>query len=211
MKNTFLFLFPLLFILTLSRCNSSEEETVAIGDQVWMKSNLNVDHFRNGDPIPEAKNASEWKSAGMNKEPVWCYYDYDPKNGEVHGKLYNWYAVNDSRGLAPEGFKIPSNDDWNTLAEYLEGTDVAGKKMKNNTGWPNNGNGNNESGFSGLGGGNVKASGGFRQLESMGQWWSATEKDESDAYYYGLRECCDDLDDKRDQKTNGFSVRCIKE
>ena len=77
---------------------------VKIGDQIWMVENLNVDKFRNGDIIPEAKTNEEWKKANENKQPAWCYYGNDLTYGEKYGKLYNWYAVTDQRGLAPEGY-----------------------------------------------------------------------------------------------------------
>ena len=83
-----------------------------IGKQYWTTKNLNVSRFRNGDPIPEAKTKDEWIQAGIKKQAVWCYYDNDFKNGTKYGKLYNWYAVNDPRGLAPEGWDIPTDDDW---------------------------------------------------------------------------------------------------
>lgn len=92
---------------------------VAINNQVWMTENLNVDKFRNGDPILHAVTDEEWKKAGENGEPAWCYYDNDPVNGEKYGKLYNWYAVNDPRRLAPEGWKIPSDEDWTTLTDLF--------------------------------------------------------------------------------------------
>jgi len=108
-------------------------KTVTIGTQVWMKENLNVSSFRNGDPIPEAKTEEEWKKACENKQPAWCYYENKATNGAKYGKLYNWYAVNDSRGLSPQGFHVPSDSEWTTLGEFL-GAD-AGKKMKSKSGW----------------------------------------------------------------------------
>lgn len=107
---------------------SGPYKTVTIGTQVWMKENLNVSTFRNGDPIPEAKTDEEWKAAGDAKQPAWCYYDNDPNNGAKYGKLYNWYAVNDSRGLAPEGWHVPTDQEWTDLIGFLG--DDAGKKMK---------------------------------------------------------------------------------
>ena len=108
-------------------------KTVTIGTQVWMKENLNVSTFRNGDSIPEAKTEEEWRAAGDAKQPAWCYYDNDPKNGEKYGKLYNWYAVNDSRGLAPAGYHVPTDEEWSVLIGFLG--DDAGKKMKSTSGW----------------------------------------------------------------------------
>ena len=92
---------------------------VKIGQQVWTTENLNVDKFRNGEIIPEAKSEEEWIEAGDNKKPAWCYYNNDPSNGTKYGKLYNWYAVNDPRGLAPEGWHIPSDKEWDVLTNYL--------------------------------------------------------------------------------------------
>jgi uncharacterized protein (TIGR02145 family) len=111
--------------------------TVSIGSQVWSSKNLDVNTFLNGDLIPEAKDYREWHGANWNKKPVWMYLDFNPENGKKFGKIYNWYAVNDSRGLAPSGWRIPSFRDWATLVkynngkEYLEGygdniSDVAG-------------------------------------------------------------------------------------
>jgi uncharacterized protein (TIGR02145 family) len=108
-------------------------KSVKIGTQTWMTENLNVERFRNGDLISQAKTNEEWERAGKNKQPAWCYYDNDPKNGAKYGKLYNWYAVNDPRGLAPAGWQLPSDAEWTTLGDQL-GND-ASKKMKSTSGW----------------------------------------------------------------------------
>ena len=84
--------------------------------QVWMTSNLDVNKFRNGDPIPEVKSTEEWLKAAENKQPAWCYYDNNPANGSKYGKLYNWYAVSDPRRLAPFGYHIPSNEEWTSFS-----------------------------------------------------------------------------------------------
>ena len=78
-------------------------KTVKIGGQEWMAENLNVSKFRNGDIIPHAKSNAEWKAAGEKKQPAWCYYENDPSNGVKYGKLYNWYAVRDPRGVGTTG------------------------------------------------------------------------------------------------------------
>ena len=113
----------------------SYAQTVTIGTQVWMTKNLDVATFRNGDPIPQAKTDEEWEKAGENEQPAWCYYNNDPANGAKYGKLYNWYAVNDSRGLAPSGYHIPSDAEWTRLTDFLGGEKVAGPKMKSKSGW----------------------------------------------------------------------------
>ncbi len=168
--------------IILSSCGDDDSvepnktNEVTIGTQVWMTKNLNVDTFRNGDPIPEAKTDEEWKKARDNKEPAWCYYDNDPANGAKYGKLYNWYAVNDTRGLAPEGWKVPSDEDWSRLTDFLGGDSIAGIKMKSTDFWVSiNGesdNGTNESGFSALPGGYRPTNGTFNFRRSDGVWWS---------------------------------------
>ena len=107
---------------------------VVIGTQTWMSKNLNVDRFRNGDLIRHAVSASEWEDAGGNGQAAWCYYENKPENGDDYGKLYNWYAVNDSRGLCPTGWHVPSDKEWTTLENDL-GSSAAGGKLKSTTGW----------------------------------------------------------------------------
>jgi uncharacterized protein (TIGR02145 family) len=96
-------------------------KTVVIGTQMWMAENLNVDRFRNGDTISEAKTKEEWTTALENKHPVWSYNDYDSINGKKYGKLYNWYAVNDSRGIAPEDWHVPTELEFVNLINELGG------------------------------------------------------------------------------------------
>ena len=120
----------LLFIAIVSISSFGFAQTVTIGSQTWTTKNLDVATFRNGDAIPQAKTDEEWKAAGRNKQPAWCYYENDPKNGTKYGKLYNWYAVNDARGLAPAGWHIPTDEEWTVLSTFLGGGEVAGKKMK---------------------------------------------------------------------------------
>jgi len=124
----------LLFLVIFSVSNSFGQ-TVTIGTQVWSTKNLDVATFRNGDPIPQAKTEEEWEAAGDNKQPAWCYYENNTANGTKYGKLYNWYAVNDARGLAPTGYHIPTDEEWTALSTFLGGEDVAGKKMKSSSGW----------------------------------------------------------------------------
>jgi uncharacterized protein (TIGR02145 family) len=192
--------------------SDDEYESVQIGDQVWMKRNLDVSYFRNGDPIPEAITDDEWKKAGEESKPAWCYYDNDPENGKIYGKLYNWHAVNDPRGLAPEGWHVPSDDEWEKLVGFLGGKEVAGGKMKTTgtTYWESSNNGaTNESGFSGLPGGYRFTYGSFHQVGIHGFWWPSSE---SDAYYAWLRSLyCNNAQVYRysSRKSGGFSVRCL--
>ena len=168
MKNT-----ALLFIAFLVILSFGFSQTVIIGTQTWTSLNLDVAAFRNGDVIPQVKTNEEWEVAGNNKQAAWCYYDNDPANGPKYGKLYNWYAVNDPRGLAPAGWHVPTDEEWTVLSTFLGGEDVAGEKMKSSLVWSENGNRNNISGFSGLPGG--CRAGDFNNVGSLGYWWSALE------------------------------------
>ena len=186
-------------------------EVVKIGNQEWMAKNLDVSTFRNGDLIPEAKKGKEWETAGNDGKPAWCYFDNDPENGEKYGKLYNWYAVNDPRGIAPTGWHVPSDAEWTQLTDDLGGEDIAGTLMKSREGWKKKGNGTNESGFNAVPAGGRYDDGTFSSLKEYTYWWSATETDSSLAWYrYTGFE--DDLAPRYyyDKRT-GFSVRCLKD
>jgi uncharacterized protein (TIGR02145 family) len=110
---------------------------IKIGNQTWSIKNLDVSTFCNGEIIPQAKTDEEWKRASNDKKPAWCYYNNDLKNGAKYGKLYNWYAVSDSRGLAPTGWHIPTDEEFNELISFLGGNNQAAQKLKSNNGWAN--------------------------------------------------------------------------
>ena len=94
---------------------------IKIGNQIWMNKNLDIDQFRNGEIISQAKSLEEWKNFGMSEQPCWCFYNFDPSNDEKFGKLYNWHAVVDKRVLAPIDWKIPNRSDWMKLDKFLGG------------------------------------------------------------------------------------------
>lgn len=190
----------------------SQDLSVTIGNQVWMIKNLDVATFRNGDPIPEVKTDEEWKVAGENQQPAWCYYDNDPANGTKYGKLYNWYAVNDARGLAPKGYHIPTHAEWTTLTTYLGGENVAGTKMKSTSGWYYNGNGTNEIGFNGLPGGDRNSLGAFNYVGRGGYWWSSTEDSADYAWFRNLSYSNGNVSSyDYYYKGGGFYVRCLRD
>ena len=124
-----------LFSLILLLSFTIKAQDVTIGTQTWTSKNLDVSKFRNGEVIPLAKTDAEWVLAGQNKQPAWCYYENKTANDTTYGKLYNWFAVNDARGLAPKGYHIPTDAEWTTLTDYLGGESVAGTKMKSTSGW----------------------------------------------------------------------------
>ena len=102
-------------------------QDVTIGTQTWTSKNLNVGTYRNGDKIPQVQDKNAWAKL---KTGAWCYYENKAANGTTYGKLYNWYAVNDPRGLAPFGYHIPTEAEWTLLTNYLGGDDKSGAKMK---------------------------------------------------------------------------------
>lgn len=199
---------------TTTNHDTTEKDTtnkITIGEQVWMVENLNVDKFRNGDPIPEAKTEDEWKKAGDEKKPAWSFYNVNPDNGRPYGKLYNWYAVNDSRGLAPKGWRIPSDKDWSILTDFLGGESVAGIKMKSGKFWSESEGGTNESGFLALPGGCRNSFATFDQIGDYAYWWSSSENG-TNAWYRFLEP--DNGYVGRSgfgNKGNGYSVRCIRD
>ncbi len=185
--------------------------TVKIGTQTWMSENLDVSTFLNGDQIPEAKTVEEWKSAGANRKPAWCYYN----NNDENGKLYNWFAVNDLRGLAPKGWHVSTRDDWAKMITYLGGDDIAPNKLIDGTGWKRNIAGNLESGFAGLPGKWRTGEGIFTDTFESGSWWTSSYKNYIDAatlytLYYADGISSMDLSGQGSDKKLGASVRCVK-
>ncbi|MFT7086569.1 MAG: hypothetical protein ACJAV5_002298 [Vicingaceae bacterium] len=203
-------------------------KTLEIGEQVWMTENLNVSTFRNGDTIQQSRTAEEWKNANENKIASWCYYNNDSTNGDKYGKLYNWYAVTDSRGLSPEGWHIPTNSEWSILIDSIEpqpildtanhdymGIDNFGvncaPKMKSKEGWIWEMNGNNESGFNGLPGGFRSQNGEFFSIGGVCNWWSSDEGNIYNGICRQLTIESDNLVHIENNKGDGHFVRCVKD
>ena len=183
-------------------------QDVTIGTQTWTSKNLNVSTYRNGDKIPQVQDKNAWAKL---KTGAWCYYENKTANGKIFGKLYNWYAVNDPRGLALKGYHIPTHEEWTILSDYLGEESEAGTKMKSITGWKNNGNGTNTSGFSGQPGGGRDANGDFDDIGASGDWWSSSESNTVYAWCRYLYSNNDFVTSYGSYKRNGFSVRCIKD
>jgi uncharacterized protein (TIGR02145 family) len=199
--------------------------TVTIGMQIWMVENLKVSKFRNGDPITQLSDSAQWGSIWSNpvKQAAWCYYNNDSSNNSIYGKIYNWYAVSDSRGLCPVGWRIPTYFDLVDLSNYLGDYATSGAKLKatgtlqSGTGLWNepNAGATNETGFNGLPGGSRGIEGAFFNpwslLGTVGTWWTSTEAQPTDScyfylksnntYFYSYNIC---------YKENGLSVRCMR-
>ena len=207
------FVLCLLSQLTFSQANSDSVKTVTLGTQVWMQENLSVTNFKNGEAIPIAKNAKEWQEAYKLKKPMCAYYEFNEANAATLGLYYNWYAVNDPRGLAPEGFHVPVTDEWKKLQEYLYETFKVDdpKVVKKQKTWKGS-KATNETSLSFIGNGLMDYTGVGRYKNTHMYLWTAnplTPKNEgfhvyltpdSERFLYGFN-----LD-----LTNGMAVRCIK-
>lgn len=204
-----------LFCLLIVSCTSSEKsaetiKSVQIGNQIWTTENLNVTTFRNGEPIPEAKTQQEWVQAGEKGQPAWCDFNNDPAQANKFGKLYNWYAATDARGLAPEGWHVPSDEEWTILSNQLGGDAAAGVKLKSQSTWTS-GAGNNSSGLNVLAGGGRGGTSQFKGQGSVAVFWSTTPKSRSFAYYRVVHATKTGFYREDDDKMSGFAVRCVKD
>ncbi len=203
---------------TLTFCNgwprwtNNGECSVTICSQELMIYNLDVSNYRNGDPIPHVTDPLVW--IGLTTG-AWCWYNNDSATyASTYGKLYNWYAVNDARGLAPTGWHVPTDAELTTLETCLGGYSTAGGNMKETgtTHWtsPNTG-ATNSSGFTALPGGYCNYAGTFYYIGSFGRWWSSTEFSSVDAWDRNLNYNNGNIDRYLTKKSVGFSVRCLKD
>lgn len=189
--------------------------TVIIGEQVWMVENLKTTRFRNGDPIPYVSDISQWDTLTSG---AYCYYDNDISNAATYGNLYNWYAAADTRNIAPAGWHAATDSDWLSLVTFL--SNLVGfnrsDRMLIEDGteyWLNNNyppGELNETGFTALPGGKLGQNG-FENINEDGYWWSTTEYYPSNTYYWRIFIGYWGIERKSDIKTNGFSVRCVKD
>ena len=209
---------------------------VTIGKQIWMAENLNVTHFRNGDLIPQAESPIQWTNANRKKQAAWCYYSNSVAMGERYGVLYNYYAVIDSRGLAPVGWRIPSVKDWKNLFEFICNTkssqspcitfegwryDVA-DKLKSIDFWQDgvgdsytiNGKGSDEYGFRALPGGSrwgtvELGTAEFSNAEKTGQWWAVNKVNDPPKIVQMWYSTAAEITNLTFDNY-GLSVRCVK-
>lgn len=182
--------------------------TVIIGHQLWMVENLRATHYRNGDPLYKAMNYSDW-SIRNNSAGAFCSYNYDDANAAVYGMLYNSMATIDSRNVCPEGWHLPSMDEWRTLRDFLGGNEVAGGKMKEagTDHWLMLTGSSNSSGFTGLPAGSCH----YDEFDGMGKltyFWSDPKEESTVAL---LNEYESLVGTTNKPPATGFSIRCIRD
>lgn len=186
--------------------------TIKIGSQIWMTKNLDVTHFRNGDTIIQAKTDKEWLECSKKQIPAWCYFKNNEKNKEKYGLLYNWYAVNDPRGLAPKGYKIPNEDDWNKLINSLGGEMVAAPKMRYGKIWEDSLLITSSKGNFGA------VTSGWRKhtdekiefINNGSYWWSSSSQTPKISWTRYLVIKAKEVRSYCYDKGSGLSVRCLK-
>jgi uncharacterized protein (TIGR02145 family) len=209
--------------------DGNDYPSIIINGQEWMQKNLAVTKYRNGDPIPTGLDDTQWVST---TDGAYAIYDDEVSKNSTYGKLYNWYAVHDGRGICPTGWHVPSDVEWTTLINYLDpnasGGDslpnVAGGKMKstgtiqNRLGlWDSpNEQATNKSGFSGLPGGKrddepQMVFGTYLFVDNYAGWWSNTEYGVTSAWFRSLSYEYSYVFRGEDNKRNGFSVRCVRD
>lgn len=179
-------------------------KTVKIDDQLWMAENLNVTHFRNGEEIPTGKSSTDWQSMSEAGKPMWCNQANDPEMSKKYGRLYNWFAVNDPRGLAPKGWHVASDSEWKKLTDFYGGEVSAAMKMRT-TGSPG------EPGFAGLPGGACKGDGTYYSYGTTGLWWTSSEVNSQYGWMRLLNYKYCNIYSLDESKLYGFSVRCVKD
>jgi uncharacterized protein (TIGR02145 family) len=186
---------------------------IGIGGQIWMASNLKVSRFRNGEEIPEVSDYTGWNSMVSAAR---CSYNNDVSVSSVYGYMYNWYAVKDARNIAPEGWHVPTDDEWDELIDWIGGEDSAGVKLKeagfDHWSYPNEGAAN-ETGFTAFPGGWRLNMGYFYDLNTRGYWWASTNEYLPASFAHATCLYSDSLksDGLAVIKQFGLSVRCVKD
>ena len=218
----------LLILLFFSGCTESNppdnqpeipENGIKIGEQIWMKENLKVKIFRNGDPITESKSVVDWIRLYNEKKPAWTVYLWESNSESLYGVIYNYYAMVDPRGLAPESWRIPTSTDFSNLIEFNGGSISAPKKLMSKELWIEN-PGNNESGFNATPGSEIWIGGTFGFRNEYVGYWTKSKSVSGNPITFGIsclpsqRVAFSDnepLDRLINEQKAGFYIRCIKE
>jgi uncharacterized protein (TIGR02145 family) len=195
---------------TVKDVDGNKYKTVTIGTQVWMAENLKTTRYNDGTPIPLVTDYEEWAALTT---PAYCWYNNDSSHKEVYGALYNWYAVNTAK-ICPEGWHVPSDEEWIELRNYLGSFRFVGSDLKE-TGtshWKSpNADATNKSGFTALPGGLRSFNGSFSYIGIAGYWWTATEYTSTNVHFWNLRYKNSDLFTYIADKPNGLCIRCIQD
>ncbi|MEE2918898.1 MAG: fibrobacter succinogenes major paralogous domain-containing protein [Bacteroidota bacterium] len=197
--------------------------TILIGEQCWFAENLRSENYENGDAIPANLSDSDWQNTTFGAVAVYgegssdCYTDTPDGDAcdetwslNEYGRLYNWHAVDDARGLCPSGWHVPTDEEWTVMTDFLGGVSVAGGQMKTTYGWYDGGGGTNSSGFSGLPGGNFHYYGYFYLAGSNGGWWSSSPFEDR-AWFRVLNDNYESVGRYFNSPQFGFSVRCVRD
>ena len=209
------------FSMNVVDIDGNAYQTVAIGDQDWMKENLKVTRYRNGEPIPNITETAKWTTLTTG---AFCWMQNDTTNRVTrYGALYNWYAVSDPRRICPTGWHVPTDAEWQVMERFLgmtfaeadetvkRGADQ-GLQLKDSTGWVKDGNGTNSSEFSGLPAGiRLAESGEFHNIGADACWWTNTEEDAWNAWMRNMYYYYNSIYRIPDLKASGFSVRCVRD
>lgn len=191
-------------------------KTVVVGEQTWMAENLKTTRYATGDTIPNVVNKEQWLNL---TDGAWSYYKNEEKFNDVYGKLYNWHNVVDDRNVCPNGWHVPSDEEWKILADFIINNGHEGKEgiaLKSIQGWNNydglSGNGTDDFGFGALPGGNRNINGNFSHLGKNGYWWSTSEHaNPVNAWSRYLYSNNSNIMNYEDFKNYGFSIRCLQD
>ena len=236
MKNLILLLLLALSFGTVTDIDGNIYETVQIGEQLWMAENLKVTHYNNGDEIANITDYTEWNNLSTD---AYSIYDNEPSNADIYGNLYNWYAVDDNRGICMDGWHVPTHDEWTALERYIcseisnntncfdefpydpftqggLGSSEGGHLKEAEGGyWENYDGATNLSGFTGLPSGAREITGlGFSEdfgLSSWGWYWTATQYNSNNSWYRTIRSNYSFVGRYHGLKTRGSSVRCLSD
>lgn len=196
-------------VQTIKDIEGNVYKTISIGSQVWMAENLKTSKFRDGESIPNAPDNAQWHNYST---AAFCYYNNEASHQNTYGKLYNWYAANDTR-LCPAGYRVSTNADWEQLISFIGGGAMAGAKLKESgtSHWLSNPGSTNETGFTALPGGYRQADGVFDLMGNVGQWWTSTEQSGNYSWSKAIFGSESLIYSSAEEKKAGYAVRCIKE
>lgn len=197
-----------LFVSFMVACNYKDKKAECAVYKKWQRNNLNVRTFRNGDSIPYVEDSALWAVADY---PACCAYNNHLPNADTFGLLYNWYAVSDKRGICPNGWRVATAQDWDTLVKAYGGDTIAGKHLKGTSHWlPSQFQGDNASSLNFLPGGNRRDDGGFNGMGSSAPLWTSSEVDSANAVARFMNTKHYRVGIKTGNKKNALGCRCVQ-